>query len=79
MGQLLPTFFIMSQKVYQREQTLDYLVNHDELTGLKNRLRLSEDIAKSISELKKGDKLASLFFDLNLFKKMILMAMRWAI
>ena len=70
MGKLLSTFFDMSQKVYQREQALGRLAHHDKLTGLKNRLTVSEDIEKSISELReKGGKLAVLFLDLNLFKE----------
>lgn len=70
MGHLLSTFFVMSEKVYQREQILDHKAHHDELTGLKNRITISKEIEQSLSDLQKtGEKLAVLFLDLNLFKQ----------
>ncbi len=70
MGRLISTFFIMSDKVYQRAQTLAYKANHDELTGLKNRATIFEEIKNSINGLQQlGGKIAILFLDLNLFKK----------
>jgi diguanylate cyclase (GGDEF)-like protein len=70
MGRLLSTFFEMSQKIHGRERELDLLAKHDKLTGLKNRLTVSEDIEKSITDLQeKRGKLAILFLDLNLFKE----------
>lgn len=70
MGHLLSTFYDMSEKIFQREEVLDYKAHHDELTGLKNRITISKEIEESISELQKvGSKLAVLFLDLNLFKQ----------
>jgi diguanylate cyclase (GGDEF)-like protein len=69
-GRLLATFFDMSQKIYLREQALEYQASHDDLTGLKNRVSLSKDLETSVAELEvNGGKLAILFIDLNLFKE----------
>ncbi|WP_274165448.1 diguanylate cyclase domain-containing protein [Enterovibrio gelatinilyticus] len=69
MGHLLTTFFSMSEKVHHREKTLEYKAHHDELTGLKNRLSIYDELDSSIGDAKRyGDKLAVLFLDLNLFK-----------
>jgi len=70
LGHLLSTFYLMSEKVYQREQVLGHKAHHDELTGLKNRVTVSKEIEQSISDLQQsGGKLAVLFIDLNLFKQ----------
>lgn len=70
MGHLLSTFFNMSEKVYQREKTLGHKAHHDDLTGLKNRTLLTEQIEASIADLEnEGGKMAILYLDLNLFKQ----------
>lgn len=70
MGNLLSTFFVMSEKILQREMLLEYKSHHDELTGLLNRTTISKEIEESISDLQEsGGKLAVLFLDLNLFKQ----------
>ena len=70
MGNLLSAFFVMSEKVFQREVELNYKAHHDELTGLLNRTTISKEIEESISDLQEsGGKLAVLFLDLNLFKQ----------
>ncbi|RTR39008.1 diguanylate cyclase [Shewanella canadensis] len=70
MGHLLSTFFVMSEKVYQREQDLGFKAHHDELTGLKNRLTMPEEIETVIGELQQtGGMVAVLFIDLDRFKQ----------
>ena len=70
MGHLLSTFFVMGEKVIEREGVLDQIAHHDSLTGLKNRLMMSEEIQTSIGDLQEtGGKIAVLFLDLNSFKE----------
>lgn len=70
MGHLLSTFFVMSEKVYQREQELGFKAHHDELTGLKNRLTMPQEIETEIDELQEtGGMIAVLFIDLDRFKE----------
>jgi len=70
MGHLLSTFFVMSEKVYQREQDLGFKAHHDELTGLKNRLTMPEEIETVIDEVQEsGGMIAVLFIDLDRFKQ----------
>jgi len=70
MGNLLSTFYIMSEKVYEREKSLSYQTKHDDLTGLKNRKTVLQEIEESILESQKTcNKTAILFIDLNLFKQ----------
>ena len=70
MGHLLATFFVMSENVFQREQVLGHKANHDELTGLKNRMSLSKEVEASMNNLERtGSRFAVLFLDLNLFKQ----------
>ena len=70
MGHLLSTFYVMSEKVHQRERSLDHKVHHDELTGVKNRVSIYKEIEESISNLQQnGGKFAVLFLDLNSFKQ----------
>jgi diguanylate cyclase (GGDEF)-like protein len=70
LGHLLSTFYIMGQKVYQREKVLDHKARHDELTGLKNRETLFETLEEAIDGLDKtGGKIAVLYLDLNSFKE----------
>ncbi len=70
MGHLLSTFFVMSEKVYQREEDLGFKAHHDELTRLKNRLTMSEEIEGAIGGLQEvGGMIAILFIDLDQFKQ----------
>jgi diguanylate cyclase (GGDEF)-like protein len=70
MGHLLSTFYLMSEKVTEREEVLGYKAHHDSLTGLKNRILISEEIDASISDIQEtGGKIAVLFLDLNDFKE----------
>ena len=70
MGYLLSSFFQMNEKVVLREANLNYIANHDELTGLKNRVKVYEYINKSIEKAKEENtKVAVLFIDLNKFKE----------
>ena len=70
MGHLLTTFFTMSEKVFKREQELDYKAHHDELTGLKNRLLVRGEIEDAIQQASRDSvKVAVIFLDLNKFKQ----------
>ncbi len=69
MGFLLATFFKMQRNVYKRTESLDFQANHDELTGLRNRAHVFEDVSESIeSAIQNNSKCAILFLDLNKFK-----------
>ena len=53
----------------ERQQHLDYLAHHDQLTGLPNRLYLAAHLPKAIEEARRiGGTLAVLFLDLDRFK-----------
>jgi diguanylate cyclase (GGDEF)-like protein len=70
MGHLLSTFFVMGEKVAERESELGQIAHHDSLTGLKNRILMSEEIETSIGNLQETDgKIAVLYVDLNRFKE----------
>ena len=71
MGYLLSSFFKMNEIVHTRAENLDYLANHDELTGLQNRKPLNGLIKNAIAYAKEsGTKVAILFIDLNKFKSL---------
>lgn len=71
MGYLLSSFFKMHEKIKRRTEKLDYKVHHDELTGLKNRTKMHEEIQDVIEYLKEfNTKFAVLFVDLNKFKQL---------
>jgi diguanylate cyclase (GGDEF)-like protein len=71
MGYLLSRFFQMNEKIHSRTQMLNYKVHHDELTGLKNRTNLYENIQNAIEQLTKANaKCAVFFLDLNKFKQL---------
>jgi diguanylate cyclase (GGDEF)-like protein/PAS domain S-box-containing protein len=56
-------------KLMERHQHLDHLANHDELTGLPNRLYLAAHLPTAIEQAKeRGTQLAVLFLDLDRFK-----------
>lgn len=70
LGHLLATFYQMSEQVHQRHQNLDAKAKHDELTGLKNRVSLSEYLTDAIDATKKsGGHFAVFYLDLNNFKE----------
>ena len=53
----------------ERQQYLDHLAHHDQLTGLPNRLYLAAHLPKAIEEARRvGGTLAVLFLDLDRFK-----------
>jgi len=69
MGILLSNFYSMSEKVHNRTQTLRHKAFHDELTGLKNRATVFEEIDSAIEESSLTDsKVVVFFLDLNKFK-----------
>ncbi len=71
MGYLIASFFKMNQKVYQRSKRLDYKAHHDELTGLKNRSNLLDEIKEAVNNAKEfNTKTAILFLDLDKFKQL---------
>jgi len=71
MGYLLSRFYQMSEKVMEETELLTYSASHDELTGLKNRSGIYNEINESILSLgKKKSKLAVIFIDLNKFKQL---------
>ena len=71
MGYLLSRFYQMSEKVLEKTELLAYSAKHDELTGLKNRAGLYDEINDSVISLKNLDtKMAVIFIDLNKFKQL---------
>ncbi len=71
MGYLLSSFLKMNEKVHERTEALDYKANHDELTGLKNRASVHDEIESEIRHLKVANTKAAVFFmDLNKFKQL---------
>ncbi|WP_076416218.1 diguanylate cyclase domain-containing protein [Shewanella sp. UCD-KL12] len=70
MGHLLSTFYNMSDKVFERERELSHQAEHDQLTGLKNKSSLSEDLNAMLQRCRpKSMMTAAIFIDLNLFKQ----------
>ena len=56
-------------QVLEKQQHLDHLAHHDQLTGLPNRLFLAAHLPGAIEEAKRtGSMLAVLFLDLDRFK-----------
>ncbi len=56
-------------QLLEKQQHLDHLAHHDQLTGLPNRLFLAAHLPGAIEEAKRGDSmLAVLFLDLDRFK-----------
>ena len=55
--------------IKQRQQVLNDLANHDDLTGLPNRHYFNANLTQAIEMCKRrGDKVAILYMDLNKFK-----------
>ncbi|HEX8755624.1 MAG TPA: EAL domain-containing protein [Steroidobacteraceae bacterium] len=59
----------MEAQLLEKQQHLDHLAHHDQLTGLPNRLFLAAHLPGAIEEAKRGGSmLAVLFLDLDRFK-----------
>lgn len=68
--ELTDAFNNMRTQVQERQQRLDYIAHHDELTHLPNRSLFYQHLGKAIKASKKNDQLSALFFlDLDRFKK----------
>ncbi len=68
--ELTDAFNSMRSQVQERQQRLDYIAHHDELTHLPNRSLFYQHLGKTIKASKKNDQLSALFFlDLDRFKK----------
>ena len=69
MGYLLSSFYSMSEKVHERTRVLGHKAFHDELTGLKNRSKMNNEIENAINSSQEfNNKFAVFFIDLNDFK-----------
>jgi len=69
MGYLLASFFEMNRRIVKNTKKLNFKVNHDKLTGLKNRSTMSAEIERAIKHsIKFKTKSALLFIDLDDFK-----------
>ena len=68
--ELAEAFHMMRSQVQERQQRLDYMAHHDDLTQLPNRSLFYQHLDNAINAAKKNDQLAALFFlDLDRFKK----------
>ena len=68
--ELAEAFHLMRSQVQERQQRLDYMAHHDDLTQLPNRSLFYQHLDNAINTAKKNDQLAALFFlDLDRFKK----------
>ncbi len=68
--ELADAFHTMRSQVEERQQRLDYMAHHDELTRLPNRALFYQHLKKAINTGKKKKQLVALFFlDLDRFKK----------
>jgi len=68
--ELADAFHTMRSQVEERQQRLDYMAHHDELTQLPNRALFYQHLKKAIKRGKKKKQLIALFFlDLDRFKK----------
>ncbi|MFW2439323.1 MAG: putative bifunctional diguanylate cyclase/phosphodiesterase, partial [Arenicellales bacterium] len=68
--ELADAFHSMRSQVEERQQRLDYMAHHDELTRLPNRALFYQHLEKAILAGKKSKQLVALFFlDLDRFKK----------
>ena len=69
MGNLLSAFFKMNEIVHEKTEALTYKAHHDELTGLKNRSMVNDDLEYALQHAKRShSKVAVYFIDLNKFK-----------
>jgi diguanylate cyclase (GGDEF)-like protein len=68
--ELADAFHSMRSQVQEREQRLDYIAHHDDLTHLPNRSLFYDHLGKAINDSKEGEQIVALFFlDLDRFKK----------
>ncbi|MFV2005224.1 MAG: putative bifunctional diguanylate cyclase/phosphodiesterase [Gammaproteobacteria bacterium] len=68
--ELADAFHTMRSQVEERQQRLDYMAHHDELTRLPNRALFYQQLKSAIKNGKKKKQLVALFFlDLDRFKK----------
>jgi diguanylate cyclase (GGDEF)-like protein len=59
----------IESQLLEKQQHLDHLAHHDQLTGLPNRLYLAAHLPEALAEAKRaGETLAVLFLDLDRFK-----------
>ena len=71
MGYLLSRFYKMSNKVIEKNESLSYQATHDELTGLRNRVDIHNEINNAIMYLENTNrKIGIMFIDLNKFKQL---------
>ncbi|PSU46862.1 hypothetical protein C9J12_16770 [Photobacterium frigidiphilum] len=69
-GYLMASFYKMSEVVFDKHQQLQDKAHTDELTGVKNRLGLHQEIDNAIDNAKReGTNLALCFLDLDGFKQ----------
>lgn len=69
MGDLLSAFYKMNEVVHEKTEELSYKAHHDELTGLKNRSMVNDDLEYALQHAKRThSKVAIYFIDLNKFK-----------
>lgn len=69
MGDLLSAFYKMNEVVHEKTEELSYKAHHDELTGLKNRSMVNDDLEYALQHAKRShSKVAIYFIDLNKFK-----------
>ncbi len=59
----------LTDKLVASQEELTYRANHDQLTGLANRLWIETLVNERISTLKPGEKLALAFMDIDHFKQ----------
>lgn len=59
----------LTDKLKTSEEALRYRANHDELTGLPNRVYIQEIVSNMIASKKKHQRLALAFIDLDEFKR----------
>ena len=61
---------IARQKLLKKQESLEHIAHHDQLTGLANRLLLLDRLQQSIKKIKRVKKqLALLYIDLDKFKE----------
>ena len=62
--------YAMSETVYERNKELEDKAIYDELTGLKNRVMLADELQSAINtSIAQANKTALLFLDLNKLKQ----------
>lgn len=67
-GQLASAFNDMVAALGRKQEQLGYLAYHDSLTGLPNRLLLSDRISQALARVERGEVIALCYIDLDDFK-----------